>query len=221
MWYSFHRLVKNEYDSLFPGSHVRAESILNDAGLILSPSNSDVSLIATKGATDGVIIGEIYPSVWLFRNLIPKFECLISPFVKFTSKSSDTQAYCREGQYLTIRIPHALPNALEVKSKVRVRYGDIFGPSLLMKQAKPDGKIQNQEVSYEVDDNYITVYSRCLTGFMVTLSCFNCNSKDGSILVYGSMNGDCVLLKAFLCSSLCRIKDFRKVGNYNINMEKN
>ena len=205
---------------MFSGSHVRVESILNDAGLILSPSNSDVSLIATKGATDGVIIGEIYPSVWLFRNLIPKFECLISPFVKFSSKFPDTKMYCRESQYLTMWIPHAVPNGLEVKSKVRIRYGDIFGPRLLMKQAKPDGKIQNQEVSYEVDDNYITVYSRCLTGFMVTLSYFNCYSKDRSILVYGSMNDHCVSLKAFLCSSLCRIKDFRKVRNYNINMEK-
>ena len=110
-----------------------------------------------------------------------------------------------------IRIPHSVPNALEVKSKVRVRYGDIFGPSLLMKQAKPNGKIQNREVSYEVDDNHVTVYSRYLTGFMITLSCFDCYSKDGSILVYGSMNDGCVSLKAFLCSSLCCIKDFRKV----------
>ena len=162
---------------MFSGSHVRAESIFSDGGLILSPSNSDVSLTAPRGATDGVI-GEIYPSMWLFRNLIPKFECLISPFVKITPKSSDSQIYCRESQYLTIRIPHAVPNALEVKSKFRVRYGDIFGPSLLMKQAKPNGKIQNQEVSYEVDDNYITVCSRYLTGFMVTLSCFDCYSKD-------------------------------------------
>ena len=208
---------KNEFDSLFSGSHVRVESISNDAGLTLTPTNSDVSLIASKGATEGAIVGEVYPNMWLFRNLIPKLECLISPFVKFAPKFPDIPIYCRESQYLTIRIPHALANTLEIKSKVRVRYGDIFGPSLLMKQAKPkNGK--TQEVSYEVDDNNVTVYSRYLTGFVVTLSCFDCYRKDGSILVYGSMDNGCVSLKAFLCSSLCRIKDFRKVRNNDINM---
>ena len=129
----------------------------------------------------------------------------------FGTKSATDPVTCRTGQYFTIQIPHTVTNIVDLQAKIMVRYGDIHGPSLLMRQAYQRGPTSDQEVSYQVNDSHITVYSRLLTGFVVTFSRDYCHSEESSIRVFGALGDTGLRLKAYLCSSLYAIKDFQEV----------
>ena len=159
----------------------------------------------------GDVAAWVHTNPTIFKHLLPNRECLISPIVMFGPKSITDPVTCRAGQYFTIQIPHAVPKIDGLESKIRVRYGDIHGPSLLMKQAYQRGQLSDQEVSYQVNDSHITVYSRLLTGFVVTLSRDDCYSEESSIRVFGALGDSCLCLKAYLCSPLYAIKDFQEV----------
>ena len=190
------------------------EAACDGAAVTLSPPDSDVTLHVPRNTVRGHIAAWVHTNPSAFKHLLFYGECLISPIVMFGPKSATDSVTCRTGQYFTIQIPHVVPNIVDLQPKIRVKYGDIHGASLLMRQAYQRDRGSDQAVSYQVNDSHITVYSRLLTGFVVTLSRDYCHSKESSIRVFGALRDTGLCLKAYLCSSLYAIKDFQEVKSF-------
>ena len=187
------------------------EAACNGAAVTQSSPDSDVTLHVPSNTVQGNVAAWVHTNPTVFKHLLFYGECLISPIVMFGTKSATDPVTCRTGQYFTIQIPHVVPNTVDLQMNIRVRYGDIHGPSLLMRQAYERVRSSDQEVSYQVNDSHTTVYSRLLTGFVVTFLRDYCHSKESSIRVFGSFGDTGLRLKAYLCSSLYAIKDFQEV----------
>ena len=206
---------------IFVGPHGYLEAACDGAAVTLSSPDSDVTLHVPRNTVQGDVAAWVHTNPTVFKHLLPNRECLISPIVMFGPKSGTDPVTCRAGQYFTIQIPHAVPNIVDLQSEIRVRYGDIHGPILLLRQAYQRGPFSDQEVSYQVNDSHITVYSRHLTGFVVTLSRDYCYSKESSIRVFGTLGDSGLCLKAYLCSPLYVIKDFQEVKSLFLKSNSN
>ena len=201
----------------FVGPHGYLEATCHGGAVTLSSPDSDVTLHVPMNTIQGGVAAWVHTNPTTFKHLLPNRECLVSPIVMFGPKSPTDPITCSAGQYFTIQIPHVIPNVVDLQSRIRVRYGDIHGPSLLMRQAYQRGQASNQGVSYQVNDTHITVYSRHLTGFVVTLARDYCFSKESSIRVFGALGDTGLCLKAYMCSSLYAIKDFQEVESLFLN----
>ena len=124
---------------IFVGSHRYVEASCNGTAVTLSSPDSDVTLHVPRNTVRGHVAAWVHTNPSAFKHLLFYGECLISPIVMFGTKSATDSVTCRVGQYFTIQIPHAVSNIVDLQAKIRLRYGDIHGPSLLMRQAYQRG----------------------------------------------------------------------------------
>ena len=186
------------------------EAISDGAAVTLSSPDSDVSLDVPRNAVNGTVVARVYGNSQRFRHLIPAQECLLSPIVIFEPKSSTAASAFKNNQHFTAEIPHTVVET-NIHNKIKVRYGDVHKSGQLLKTAGKKDQNKSQDVSYEVHASHITVYSRFLTGFLVTVPGSACCSRQASIRIYGSLKNDQVGVKTFLCNYLYSTKDYQKV----------
>ena len=181
---------------------------------ILQAPDSDVSLQIPKGSK-GLFTMEVHTDITRLEGGIPDSECIISPLVevRHTELTSEVKD---ELPLHIIKLPHSLQNREQFKD-VRVWRGNMFKKDTSFKGLQLRSHATHND-SYEIDDNYITIFTRRFSTFVCT-SCKNSCQATVMLFVLGYLecrpNASDTLaqIKFFVCSDLYRIKDFRKVRN--------
>ena len=144
----------------------------------IQPEFSDVELRVPKGVL-GVILGNICTDPIKYLHLIPTHECLIAPICLFS-------IYPLLGGYslpsdltFQLKVPHIVKDLSQVKSHIRVRRED----SLI-----PPANVAGSSPFYEIDENYIYVYTSNFSKVIVTAEGINCCSSRANISVFGSLD---------------------------------
>ena len=177
--------------------------------------NSDV-ILHTPDGLYAVILGNIYVNHAPFQHLVPANECIVGPICEY---SVHAMIYCPtvpHGQKYKLMIPHLLKNVHnKVKYNIRVRYWNIH--SKVQNLQFIDDETRKAKVSFEVDENYVTISTSHFSGFIVTLEGINCCSGSANILLFGALTNipdiePLVTLKAYMSSTHSQIKDYESVS---------
>ena len=140
--------------------------------LVKSSNESDISIEVAEGV-QSVIMNHVHTDFDSIRRSTPKEECLISPVVYLHAHDVCEQTESAEYRY-KVMIPHYLPVGHNLLS-VKVRYGNIKRGSLKeVGREKP----QNEIVPYyEVETNYVTLYSNHFCNVVCTSTDKVCTTK--------------------------------------------
>ena len=165
---------------------------------------SNVSLTIPEGS-DGVYTTRVHTDLSDYQDLIPLNECFVSPVV---------QVEGLKGRTHTILIPHCLQDK-SLWQSIQVRRCDTKMNRVIeeLKQG------QSQNGYFMVYEKYIIVYTSCSGLFVCTSGEHSCHSSVNVVCLARLQNSEetaktTVKLKTFVCSSLYRILDFRKVSKH-------
>ena len=181
--------------------------------ITLYAPDSDVSLEVAEGVKSG-IEQRIHTDLTRFPDLIPPDECFVSPIVELLSK--EQSVLLKQGQFkYRIKIPHCLRTQQQL-STVKVRCGDV-------KKKQPFQEVLSGNENaregawFDVDVNYIMITTNHFSVFVCS-SCGDKSCNDSLVaFLFGSLNTfeedreTYAQVKAFLCSTLYDIVDYRKV----------
>ena len=177
--------------------------------------NSDV-ILHTPDGLYAVILGNVHVNNTKFQHLVPPNECIVGPICEYYAHA---MIYCPtvpHGQKYKLMIPHILKNVdNKVKYNIRVRYGNIH--SKVQNLQVTDDETQKAKVSFEVDENYVTISTSHFSGFIVTLEGINCCSGSENVLLFGALTNTpdiepLVTLKVYMSSTHSQIKDYESVS---------
>ena len=183
---------------------------------ILQAPDSDVSLQIPKGSK-GLFTMEVHTDITRLEGGIPDSGCIISPLVEVRHTELTSEVKDDELPFHILKILHSLQNREQFKD-VTVWRGNMFKKDTSFKGLQLRNHTTCDSDSYEIDDNYITVFTRRFSTFVCT-SCKNSCQATVMLFVLGYLecrpNASDTLaqIKSFVCSDLYRIKDFRKVRN--------
>ena len=188
----------------------------NSCHTTITSPKPGVKLQIPEEAVQEVLLGKVHNKSSRFRHLIPKDEYPVMPIVEYSQKSILETPPVSGYQY-KIEIPIAgnIATIKEVHEKLIIRYGNIHGKSEDLKRAsKHKVKETNNDVSYTLSSNYITIYTTVLTGFIITLydpTLWNYLQAYGKI-TETSDGQSFAEVKTYLCRSLYSIKPQEQVS---------
>ena len=177
---------------------------------MLQGVGSDVSLTIPPG-TQGVYMTGVHTDHTMFPSVIPKEECIVGPLVEVehlgTIKKTSKTMY-------KLQIAHCVQNQ-DLWEFIRVRRGDP-NKGIEFTELTQREKHVGASDYYVIDENYITIFTSHFTLFTCTNCKNSCNATVMAFLVgelehlleYGVTK---VKVKAFLCSDLFTIADFKNV----------
>ena len=197
-------------------------TVSNGETRILQDDGSDVSLNIPDG-TKAVYMMKVHtdhfesksPADYLkFKAVIPSKECIIGPPTEVEYIPLQTQTPTKSKQLHRLKIAHWLSNQ-NLWKYIIVRQGDVHR-SRPFKEVPRRTNEDEDDVGFEVDDKYITVYTDGFSLFICTCGRTVC---PATVMVFIMGNpAPCVdddettiHLKNFLCSPLYKIKDYKDV----------
>ena len=178
--------------------------------VILDPSPS-VNLQIPDATETRYFSANIHLDRSLFAEVIPDNECLAAAIPEFHSFPEKTLA---ADQFYQIKLEHCLKSAEERKWLVVrqgcVQTGQKFEEIPHFPQATRDTAF------YEVDEQYITIYSHHFTEFICTV-CKKVCEQRARMFIFGSLkhvnDSTNVTVRPYICSSLYSTDIFRKVAS--------
>ena len=113
----------------------------------------------------------------------------------------------------TLQIPHIVEDVDKVREHIRVKHGNIHDDV-------PLHSVETAELGrtyFDIDENYINIYTRHFSGFMVTADGIKCCSRSMLALIFGFLKripGEkpFTLLKVYLASKHYNGKDYIAVS---------
>ena len=175
----------------------------------LQGNESDVSLTIPRGA-HGVYMTRVHTDYTMFPHVISDAECIVGPLVEVehVGKAVDSLTYI-------LKIPHCVQNK-KLWESIKVRRGNPnngIASTEVQQRSQPGG----DDDYFVIDEKFITIYTSHFTLFTCT-SCDNsCNATVMTFLFAQLRHVQKhyvtkVKVKAFLCSDLYRIADFKTVS---------
>ena len=175
----------------------------------LQGDGSDVSLTIPTGS-QGVYMTRVHTDHTRFPWVIPNEECIVGPLVEVEHiRTQETDIVHK------LKIPHCVRNK-KLWKYIKVRKGNPNNGTEFTEieqrfQPRGDGDY------YAIDEKYITIYTSHFTLF----TCTSCKKNSCNATVMAFLVGQLrnltkhritkVKVKAFLCSELYRIADFKNV----------
>ena len=185
------------------GMRVRGESA------VLQAPRSAVKLYIPEGL-DIYLSGTVHTDPTPFLHVIPLTECLISPIAEYRLVSGDKWwNIWFKNIWFKIKVPHCLRKWSDLKS-IKVMHGDIH-------KNVPFSELPSSTCHYEVDLNYITIYTKGFSQFICT-SCKKTCQAEARAFVFGSISPlvetrpITAALKLYLTSALFKIQDYNQVS---------
>ena len=174
-------------------------------GGLLQGSASDVLLYIPKGL-QAFVYGYIHTNPWPFRQHIPEDHCLVAPIVEYHYHEGDNSGNRR--LWFKIKVPHCVTKKEDLKS-IQVLHGDIHR-GISFSQLSPSNGY------FQVDEKYVTIYTRRFSQFICTSCNKICNGK-GKAFIFGKVTARETMqstadLRLYLCSPLHNIRDYRTVS---------
>ena len=209
----------------FPGTVVTQE--LEGESCLMQAEGSDVSLHVPESIY-GTITSKTFTDHSKFQKLISDNECLVSPICEFLL-DPDQRQIPADVMY-TAKIPHSIPDVKKAENYIIVRQGEFHNNQVvnivpikrknteeLIGTTKKAKHVMNSEPCYDIDENFVTVESRKLGVFIVTVEGLNCCSKSACCFLFGSLASysdrkSLVKLKIYLSGGHKGIKDYESVS---------
>ena len=169
---------------------------------------SDISLEVATGVKS-LVMQSVDMDFHLLRKVIPATECLAAPMVQFHMKEIEEQEVAKGCKY-KITIPHYLTRHHSLSS-VRVRYGNLRRPLMMVEAQERDLENQNFPC-FEVNKKRIIVYANHFCPVICTSTQKVCTTKIlaipfGWIGTLGSDSDTHLKVKTYLCSYLYKNND--------------
>ena len=199
-------MVHNHYFPDYVEATVEVLEIVDGSACTIEADNSHVKLHVPSGI-EGAIVGQTHQITSEFEHIIPKDECLVGPICQFTLQPKSGTEIPKGAKY-KIQISHLIPHVNKVKDHIRIRHGDIHNDNL-MKAA--------DDISFDIDDKYITILTTHSSTYIVTVEGINCFSSRATVLLFGSLDNPpdeeaLVSLRIYMTKDTSDIKDYEKVG---------
>ena len=190
---------------------------------MLQGPESDVSLNIPEGAR-GLFTMRVHTNPARFLSVIPDDECIVSPQVEVELTKLPDEYDDIKQPLFQLKIPHSLGVRAEHRA-IRVRRGNVLHEEIVYEDISPwtertcnDG----ESCSYKVDDKFITIFTQKFSTFICT-SCKKTCQETVMIFLLGYLEqryieppDTLVKVKAFICSDLHGIGDYREVSlSYN------
>ena len=178
----------------------------------IKDSLSDISLEVATGVKT-LVMQSVNMDFHFLRKIIPATECLAAPVVEFHMEDHIKQEVT-EGCKYKITIPHYLTRHHSLSS-VRVRYGNLRRPLMMMEAQERDPEKQTFPC-FEVNKKSIIVYANHFCPVVCTSTQKVCTSKIlaipfGWIGTLGSDSDTHLKVKTYLCSYLYKNSDLNLV----------
>ena len=197
---------------------------VNGQSCLVQAEGSEVSLQVPEGV-NGTIIGKTHTDNAKFVHLIDDNECLVSPVSEFNLEGKSNQ----DGNNFKVKIPHIIKDVEKAKKHIKVKHRNIHSQATATVGFKRKKKQSGQMVMkkrkdslegdawYDVDNKFVTIETRELGMFIVTVEGLNCCSDSATCFVFGSLKyfpdkKSLATLKAYFWSIHGRIKDYEMVG---------
>ena len=162
--------------------------VLNGKQCTIRGVDSEVILHAPSDIY-GVILAKIHTDHSKFSHHIPRDDCSVSPICEYVLKPfTGYSSKLPEGSTYTIQIPHIIRNMQEIRKCLKIQHGDIHSkqPPAINTLSSPGH--HERDISFNIDDKYVTIRATHFSGFIVTSESVNCCSDSAKILVFGSLN---------------------------------
>ena len=179
-----------------------------DGGTLQAPGSA-VQLLVPEDL-DVLVMGHAHTDVKQFLEIVPEEECFVSPVAEYhcTFKEAKQKSF-------SLRVPHCVKNT-EHLQHVRVRHGDIHRNICFEDVPRAQRNTLNQECYFEVDENYITIYTTHFSQFVCSV-CKKVCCGDGKAFIFGGLSPLAfapplsAAVRLYICSPLFRIEDYRMV----------
>ena len=208
---------------------VRIVTLVNGESCVVQAENSQVKLHVPKGV-HGAILANIQTNHARFMHHVPDDDCLVSPICEYHLQ----KPYCEhtlskrygiqipphskpEDIKYRIEIPHIVKDIANVRPHIRVRHGNLH--SGLPALQKHSAKTQKGKFSFDLDEDYVTIYTNHFSGYIVSAKCINCCGQSANVHVFASLRNipdtkPLARVKVYLSSNHSDIQDYMCVRNY-------
>ena len=196
---------------MFKNQRQWVATVTQGKGRTLQGDGSDVSLTIPAGV-HGVYMTRVHTEHSRFINVIPDDECLVGPLVEVAHHAPSDEVKEIADPYV-LKIPHCIRDQKNWRF-IKVRSGSIYKQQPFRELPSYDGC--KGESYFKIDRHFITVYTYHFCHFTCTMCKKSCPAAarvflGGSLSSSSSDNRTDVEIKAFLCSFLYLIPDFKKV----------
>lgn len=178
---------------------------------MLQGDESDVSLAIPAGA-QGVYISRVHTDHSWFDNVIPKHECFIGPPVEVEHLNAAKNH--KDTHHYVLSIPHSVSDKYLWKH-IRVRHGNLHksGSFTIVSRKMVEDEA---DTWFEVDDKFIKIHTSHFSQFICTSCKESCSASVMAFVLarlrhIREVMETSVEIKTYLCSSLYKIRDYRKV----------
>ena len=180
-------------------------TILQGKSCVIQGRNSAVKLHVPDGVY-GVILTKIHTNHAKFMNFISKSDCIIGPICEYSLHKSSKASVSGNVRY-KLQIPHILKDVQTIRQHIRVRHFDSQTTTRID---------QEDDIQYDIDDKYVTIYTSHFCAYIVTAEGINCCASSALALVFGSVRNSpedqpLSSVKIYLSSILFQIADYRDV----------
>ena len=180
----------------------------------LQGDGSDVSLDIPEGS-QGVYMTRVHTDHTDFKDVIPEEECFIGPPVEVEHLSDGD----KDNNIHVLHIPHCITDEDIWKQGlyklIKVRRGNKFKNQHL--EEVPMWTVaQGRSTYFEVKSSHIVIYTSGFSFFTCSI-CKKVCAASARIYLYGNLSQSTeermtiVKVKPYICSSLYKIEDYRKV----------
>ena len=205
---------------------VRVVKLVNGDPCVVQAENSQVKLHVPKGVC-GAILANINTNHSRFMHHVPENDCLVAPICEYhlqkpyhevvlgkRIKVENLQPNLEDIKY-RIEIPHIIKDVEKVQPHIRVRHGNLHSGIPALEKISP--KTFGGNISVDIDEDFITIYTNHFTGYIVTAKCINCCGKSAYAHVFGSLRNipetrPLATVKVYLSSNHGDIEDYQFVS---------
>ncbi len=177
---------------------------------ILQAPDSDVSLFIPPGAP-GLYTLEVLTDMATCSHLIPEEECVVAPVIQVHASKLPSPEQEKPTRIYTLNIPHCFKDRKRLP-KLKVQHFKSDEQETFI-QTKTESR---KHGTFEIDNTHVRVHKEDFSIFTCT-SCEKTCQSTILAFIFGNLNQlpqenlTEMNLKAYLCSFLYRIKDFKQV----------
>ena len=204
---------------------VRIVILVRGEPCVVQAENSQVKLHVPKGVY-GAILANVHTNHARFMHHVPNNDCVIAPVCEYHLQEPYRELILDktvkvkvlppnpEDIKFRIEIPHILKDVDYVRPHIRVRHGNLHSGVPVLE--KLSSKHHNSKISFDIDDNYITIHTNHFSGYIVSAKHINCCAKSANVHLFASLRNipearPLATVKVYLSSILSSMEDYQCV----------
>ena len=151
---------------------------------IIQAPDSDVQLQTPQGA-HGVVFGTVHTNHQQFLHLIPDSDCLICPLCEF-GFHPDEKKHSPEGMFKLL-IHQIVKDITKIRGHIQVRQVSRKDDWEITTDVPPRSSAQAYGLFWDVEHNYVCIFTKHFCKFIVTAEGINCCSQSAELLLFSSL----------------------------------